>query len=219
MSFIGNAIGDVVGGITGANQQASAAQNAAATQASAAQAGINEDQRQFNIVQGLLSPFSTAGTQALTSFGNLSGTNGAQAQQGAISQLQQSPLYNSTMQAGQNAILQNASATGGLRGGNTQLALGQLGAQTLSGLVQNQLGNFNSLIGTGESAAAGTGTAAQNTGNAVSGLLQQQGAATAGGQIAAGNTTASSINSLASLFGALPSGTAGKVGGFLSGLF
>jgi hypothetical protein len=39
-------------------------------------------------------------------------------------------------------VLQNASATGGVRGGNTQGALYELGSNTLSDVIQNQIKNL-----------------------------------------------------------------------------
>ncbi len=52
-------------------------------------------------------------------------TTGMEAQQGAISGLEGSPIFQALARQGEDAILQNASATGGLRGGNVQGALGQ----------------------------------------------------------------------------------------------
>src|SRR5206468_3591196 len=51
------------------------------------------------------------------------GLNGPDAQQAAINRLQTMPAFTSALTLGENRILQNASATGGLRGGNTQGAL------------------------------------------------------------------------------------------------
>ena len=201
MSFVSNAIGKVLGGITGATQQVKAAENAASTQAGAAQAGITEQQRQFDALQKILGPFVNAGTGALGAQQNLLGLNGADQQAAAIKAIQESPAFTAAQQTGQNAILANASATGGLRGGNTQGALAQFSPQLLAQLIQQQFGNLGGLTALGQNAAAGVGNAGISTGNSIAQLLQQQGAATAGGQIAAGNLIPQSLNAGAGLLG------------------
>jgi hypothetical protein len=196
MSFIGNAIGKFVGGITGANQAADAAQSAAGTQAAAAQAGIDEQRRQFDALQQALAPYSNAGTSALAAQQNLLGLNGAGAQQTAINGIQSSPQFHALQQQGTNAILANASATGGLRGGSTQAALAQFSPQLLSQLIQQQYSNLGGLTSVGQNAAAGVGNAGMQTGSNIANLLQQQGAATAGGQIAQGSTARTAFGDL-----------------------
>jgi hypothetical protein len=101
----------------------------------------------------------------------------------AISALQASPTYTSALQSGQNAILANASATGGLRGGNVQSSLAQFSPALLAQTIQNQYANLGSLTNTGTSAASSLGAAQLGTASSIAQLLQQQGAATAGGQL------------------------------------
>ena len=196
MSFIGNTLGKIVGGITGANQQADAIKDASATQAASAQAGIDQQKQMLEAFQKVLSPFVTAGTGALGAQQNLLGLNGNDAQQSAISAIQASPQFTAMQKAGEDAILANASATGGLRGGNVQGALSQFSPALLSQIIQQQLGNLSGLTSMGENAAAGVGSANLNTGANIANLLQQQGAATAGGQIGAGSATANAFNKL-----------------------
>ena len=201
MSFLGNAIGHIIGGVTGANQQAAAAQQASQTQAASAQAGIDEQKRQFDAIQQLFAPYVNAGTGALGAQQNLIGLNGAAPQQSATNAIQQSPEYQALSQQGQNAILANASATGGLRGGNVQGALAQFQPQLLSQLINQQYGRLSGLTQLGQNSAAGQGNAGLQSGSNISNLLQQQGAATAGGQLAQGSSAASGFNTLAGLGG------------------
>ena len=196
MSFIGNAIGKVVGGITGANQQADAIKEGAATQAASAQAGIDQQKQMLEAFQKVLSPFVTAGTGALGAQQNLLGLNGNDAQQTAINGIATSPQFQALQQQGEDAILANASATGGLRGGNVQGALSQFSPALLTQLIEQQIGRLGGLSSMGENAAAGVGNAGLQTGQSVAGLLQQQGAATAGGQIAAGSTARTAFGDL-----------------------
>ena len=132
MSFIGDAIGSVFGGITGANQQAQAGQAAAASQSAAAQAGVDEQGRQFDALVELMSPYVQSGEAALAGQQGLLGLGGQDLQQQLVGNIESSPLFASLQQQGENAILQNASATGGLRGGNTQAALAQFRPQMLN---------------------------------------------------------------------------------------
>lgn len=179
-------IGRTIGKLTGAQDQADAAQSAAATQAASADKGIAAQQAALEQFRQTLAPFVNAGTGALTGQQNLLGLNGAGAQQTAISGLQSSPAYQALSQSGQDAILANASATGGLRGGNVQSALAQFQPALLAQLIQQQYSNLGNLSTMGANAAAGVGNAGMQTGSNVANLLQQQGAAMAGGQIAQG---------------------------------
>ena len=199
MSFIGK----LVGKLTGAQAQADAASAAATTQQAYAQSGIDEQNRQFDELVKLMQPFVQGGTGAFQSQQNLIGLGGADAQQQAIQALQQGPQFQAMEQAGQNAILQNASATGGLRGGNTQAALGQFSPQLLSQLIQQQYGQLGGIAQMGQSAATGQASAGMQTGNNIANLLQQQGAAGAGGQLAQGGVASSGFGSLMNIGGML----------------
>lgn len=192
MSFIGKAIGK----ITGADSAARAAESAGRTQAASAQAGIDEQRRQFDALQAIMQPFVQAGTGALTGYQDLLGMNGQGTQAAAIDTLRQSPQFGALQRSGHEAILQNASATGGLRGGNVQSALAQFDPALLSALIDQQYSRLGGLAGLGQNAAAGVGNAGLISGNSVSNLLQQQGAARAGGQIAQGNVARTGFGDL-----------------------
>ncbi|PTB28839.1 hypothetical protein C9I56_11150 [Paraburkholderia caribensis] len=218
-----------VGTVAGAAIQGSAANSAADTQAAAQQAGIDEQKREFDNVQGLLKPYVDAGTGALTGYNgalgqygsalqqlnNLTGANGANAQQTALTGLTSNPYYKTAMNLGQQSILQSASATGGLRGGNTTSTLGYLPSQVLTATMQQQIGNlgtslsgiqglmggYGQLLGIGENAAAGTGNAGIQTGNNITALLGAQGASQAGGILGAGNAASGAINGFSTYLG------------------
>src|SRR5207244_2450204 len=133
----------------------------------------------------------------------LNGINGPDAQAKAIAQLQNSPEFSATMQQGNNNILQNAAATGGLRGGNTQAALSQFGMGTLSNLINQQYQRLGGTVGIGQASAAGQASAGQQNANAISGLLGQQGAALAGGQLAQGQQAGNIASALGQGIGTL----------------
>jgi hypothetical protein len=170
--------------------QQSAASTAAGAQTAASEAGIAEQRRQFDAVRKLLEPYVGAGTSAIGAQQNLIGLGGAAEQQKAITALQQSPQFQMLQQQGENALLQNASATGGLRGGNLQAALAQFRPQLLSQLIESQYGKLGALSGLGQASAAGQAAAAQQTGSDIATLLGQQGAAQAGSALASGQAQA-----------------------------
>lgn len=184
---------DFLGEITGANAKGRAAVRAGETQATAAQQGIDETKRQFDALVNLMQPYVSAGTGALSAQQRLLGLGTPDEQAAAIAQLQQSPMFQALTQQGENAILSQASATGGLRGGNTQAALAQFRPQVLSSVIQDQLAGLGNLSRMGQASAVGQASAGMEQGANVANLLGQAGAARAGGIIGQGNARANAF--------------------------
>ena len=134
----------------------------------------------------MMAPYLEAGTGALSAQQALAGLGTPEEQEQAIAQLQASPQYEALTGAGEEAMLQRASATGGLRGGDIQGALAQFRPQMLSQLIESQYGKLGGLTNIGQASAGMQAGAGQATGSNIANLLQQRGAATAGGQMAAG---------------------------------
>ena len=197
--------GIAVGGSTliSGMMQADAASSAAGIQGAAAQAGIEEQRRQFDTVQKLLKDYTEAGPGALAAQQTLLGLKGPEAERAAIERISGGETYKALAAQGENALLQQASATGGLRGGNIQAALGQFRPQLLSSLIDQQYGRLGGMTSLGQASAAGVGAAGMQTGANVSNLLGQQGAAQAGAEIAQGKA-----------FSAIPSAISGGLGLF-----
>jgi hypothetical protein len=204
--------GIAVGGATliSGMAQADAAKSASETQAGAAQSGIQEQRRQFDAVQKLLAPYVSAGAPALEQQQAFLGLKGPEAERAAIGRISGGETFKALAKQGEEALLQQASATGGLRGGNIQAALGQFRPQLLSSLIEQQYGRLGGLTSLGQQSAAGVGTAGMQTGTNVAKLLSEQGAATAGGQLAE-----------AKAYGAIPAAISGGLGifGGLGGKF
>jgi hypothetical protein len=225
--------GIAIGGATliSANQQANAAKSAAAAQGAASQAGINEQRAQFDAMQKILAPYVSAGTTAIQGLAPyaaagapaleqqqaLLGLKGPEAERAAIERIRSGETFQALAGQGEEALLQRASATGGLRGGNVQGALAQFRPALLSSLIEQQYGRLGGMTALGQettsnvarlgqASAAGTGAAAQTTGTNIATLLGQQGAAQAGADIAQGKA-----------FAAIPSAISGGLGIF-SGL-
>lgn len=191
----------VVGGVMSSQAQKKAAKSAASAQSESSQAGIDEQRRQFDAIQELMKPYVNAGTQGLSGQQDLLGLNGNQAQQNAINNISNSAEFQTYLNQGENAIRQNASATGGLRGGNTQAALSQFSPQLLNQMIEQRYSNLGGLTSLGQNAAAGVGNAGVQSANNISNLLQSVGQAQAGSALAQGQAKANMWNSVSSAIG------------------
>ena len=193
--------GSIITGMMASDAQESAAQTAAGAQTQSSAASIAETRRQFDLVQKLLEPYVGAGASALGAQQALLGLSGTEAQRQAISALETSPQFEALARQGETAMLQQASATGGLRGGNIQAALAQYRPQLLSQMIENQFSKLGTISGLGQASAAGTGAAAQTAGGTIANLLQQQGQAAAGAALASGQAQAQMWGNVGSSIG------------------
>ena len=200
---------------------------------------INELRGQYGGAENLFAPYINAGSNALGGQLDLAGLNGPEAQSTAIAALEGSPEFQARIQQGENALLQNASATGGLRGGNTQAALAQFRPRVLSDLINNQYSRLGGLAGSGLNTAGAQANLGQALGSNIASLLGGNasnraniltGAAGSIGNLLTGNATnqgnllagqAADIGSLlrgnAANQANLATGTAGNIGNLLSG--
>ena len=203
----------VVGGsqLIGSSMQADAASEAAGIQAGAAGAGIAEQRRQFDALQKLLKPYTEVGVPALEAQQAFLGLKGPEAEQAAIERISGGETFKSLAQQGEEALLQRASATGGLRGGNIQGALAQFRPQLLNSLIEQQYGRLGGLVKTGQASAAGVGAAGMESGTNVANLLGQSGAAQAGGVLGEAKAYGQLFNLPAQMLG-FQYGAGGKAG-------
>jgi hypothetical protein len=193
-----------------ASKGAAASKAAAAQQATAQGSAIEVQNAQFQQIQELLRPYVEAGkpdlTQpyvqagpgALQGMQGLAGLRGAAEQQAAIDQIKQGAQFQELARQGEQGILQNASATGGLRGGNVQAALAQFRPALLNQLIESQYGKLagltqlgststENLLRLGQASAAGVGAAGQASAQNIGNLYAAQGAAQAGGLMGQAN--------------------------------
>jgi hypothetical protein len=206
--------GLVVGGsqLIGGLVQSRSAGRAAEAQTEAAERGIEEQRRQFDAVQALLKPYVDIGVPALEQQQALIGLGGPEAQRAAIAALESGESYQAKVRQGEEALLQSASATGGLRGGNIQGALGQFRPAMLQAEIDRQYGRLAGLTTLGQQSAAGVGTAGIQTGARISGLESDIGSAQAGGELASGRALSGVFNLPAQFLG-LQYGMRGGTGG------
>lgn len=195
--------GAVIGGVM---------QNNASGKAADAAAGGSKDAMMMQLLmqkklEKLLKPYNDAGVAGLGGQLDLLGLNGNDAQAASISALEKSPQFTSLIKSGENALLQNASATGGLRGGNTSAALAQFRPQMLSQIIESQYGKLAGLSALGENAAAQTGNNMTNSTNQISGLIANAGQIQGQGIIAQGQGYADMFGGIAKGIGQYMGGT------------
>jgi hypothetical protein len=183
--------------VIGAGVSIYSSNKASKTQRQAADRTVEEQRAAREQMRTLLNPYVSAGTPALQSQMAALGLSGPEAQQAYVTQQEQNPLFQSLAQQGETAILQNASATGGLRGGNVQGALAQFRPALLNQFLEQQYSRLGDLTKIGQASAAGVGasgvTSATNIGNAYT----QAGQAQAGGALASANAFNQALGTVA----------------------
>lgn len=127
--------------------------------------------------------------------------DGRSAQARAIADLENSPIFQALVRQGEDSILQNASATGGVRGGNVQGALTQFRPAMLNQQIQQRFAQLGGITQMGQNSAAGAGTAGMGAAGNIATLLQQKGAAQAGGAMAQGNAWGGLLNGISTNIG------------------
>ena len=180
--------------IGGSLIKGSAAKKASNIEAASLQAGVDETRAAREELRALLQPYTEAGGPALQAQMAALGLAGPEAQQAYVSGQEQSPLFQSLAQQGEEAILQQASATGGLRGGNVQGALAQFRPALLNQFLEQQYGRLGGMTSLGQQSAAGVGTAGMQSAGSIADLLAQGGAARAGAKLGAANAWQQSLS-------------------------
>lgn len=175
-----------VGSVASSAIGASAAKKAGRAQVQAADLGVAEQRAAREELRKLLEPYTAAGTPALQAQMAALGLRGPEEQAAFVAQQEQSPIFQALAQRGEEAILQQASATGGLRGGNVQGALAQFRPALLNQFLEQQYNRLGGMTALGQQSAAGVGTAGMQSANSISELLAQAGQARAGAALGAG---------------------------------
>jgi hypothetical protein len=190
--------------IGGSLIKGSAAKKASNIEAASLQAGVDETRAAREELRTLLQPYTEAGGPALQAQMAALGLYGPQMQQEYFTEQEKSPIFQGLAQQGEEAILQQASATGGLRGGNVQGALAQFRPQLLNQFLEQQYGRLGGMTQLGQRSAAGVGAAGMDAAGSIAELLGKRGEAQAGGALARGKMFSDIL---------------GEVGGIGKGLF
>jgi hypothetical protein len=204
----------VVGGYMSSKAQEGAAETAAGAQQASTEASIAEQRRQFDAMQELLAPYVAAGEPAIQQMGVLAGLGAPGEQQAAIAAIEQSPLFQAQVRQGEEALLQQASATGGLRGGNIQAALAQYRPQMLQQALETQYNRLAGLGQMGQASAAGQAAQGMQSAADIGNLLQQSGQAQAQAALASGQAQAQMWGNIAGSIGTVAGMSKGSFGKF-----
>jgi hypothetical protein len=191
-----------VGALGSAALGASAASKAGKAQVAAADKGVEEQRAAREEMRRLLEPYVAAGGPALEAQMGALGLRGPEAQQAYVAGQEQSPIFQALARQQEESILQNASATGGLRGGNVQGALAQFRPALLNQFLEQQYGKLGGMTALGQQSAAGVGAAGQQSAGAIADLFGQAGAARAGSALGVGRALSGPFN-LASTLGGM----------------
>jgi hypothetical protein len=207
MSFV--TVAAVAGGATivGGILQANAAQNAANTEAGAANNATSVQQQEFNQVQANEAPYRAAGTAALSQMQNPA------FQQGFTSgDFYTQPGYQFALQQGQNALNAQEAAGGTYTSGAGLAATDAYNVGMANQQYQQAFQNFNTTnslnygrLSTLASLGAGANTtqasAGANAANQIGTNLQNAGEAQAAGQVGTANAATNSIQGLSQAYG------------------
>jgi hypothetical protein len=223
------------GALIGSN----AAENAADTQADAANRASDLQMQQFQQMQQNLAPYMQLGTSTIPMLQKMLGgdrLNTPFSFNPTMQQLEQTPGYQFTLQQG-NKALDNAMAAKGLSLSGAQLKgldayNTGLASQTFQQQYQNALQNFNTnygqaadqynraagLVGLGQNAAAGVGNAGLQTASNVGNNIMGGANALASGQIGSANALSGGLSGLAgnSLLYSMLKGNTAPAGLYLS---
>lgn len=142
--------------------------------AEASREAIKFQKQSFDYIKNLIAPYEQGGQKSFNATLDLLGL-GTGSQQEAIDKLTNQDYFKTLVSQGEQALLQNASATGGLRGGNTQAALAQFRPSMIQQLVQQQLGNLGGITATGMQGVSALSGASANSANTMSNIAMQNG--------------------------------------------
>lgn len=183
-----------VGSIASSAIGAGAAKSAGQAQEQAAMMGVAEQRAAREELARRLEPYAAAGGPALQAQMAALGLRGSEAEAAYVQRQAESPTFQALAKQGEEALLQQASATGGLRGGNIQGALAQFRPSLLNQFLQQRYTNLGGITSLGQQSAAGIGTAGMQTAGAIGDLLGQAGAARAGAALGSAQAWGNTLN-------------------------
>lgn len=186
-----------LGSVIGGNAQKKGSQKATDATVAALNNGI-ATQNAFNAqTRTDYMPYTNAGTGAIERLAGL--TSGTMDPAKLSETIMGDPLYDSIYNNGEEALLQNASATGGIRGGNTQRGLADFGADTMAKVYQQILANLGNVANLGLGAQGNVTGAGQSVANNVATAQTDIGRAKAGNYLTKAGINAQNWNNAGGL--------------------
>lgn len=175
----------------------------------------------FDPINAGLSPVMGLATQGAGALSNLLGLGGGD-MASVFAGLKESPIYQSLMHNGEEAVLQNASATGGLRGGNVQHSLAGLGTDVLAKTYQMMVDNLMGATELGSKTGLGLGALGGDQARLNAQLQKQKADAQADALTGRANVAAGMYGDYSGIAGTIANaatGNFGAGGGGMSGFF
>lgn len=204
----------IVKGIFGGGD---AAGDAADAQLAGTQSGIAEQRRQFDVSQGLAQPAIEAGDVSREALLATLGLGTPEAQLQSFEQFRETPGFQFAQDQGEQAILRNQAAIGGLGGGRVRQELQKQGI----GFGSQQFGNFQNrlaaLAGSGQTGAQNLAQLGQTTSGNISNLMQAGGQAQASGILGAQQANAGLASQLIGVGGGALAGSGALGAGMAAG--
>jgi hypothetical protein len=180
------------GNILSGNAQKQAAQ----AQAQAALAAQQTQMEMFNQGMAATRPYREFGQQAL---GGLQSFMTPEGQMQMMDQYSQSPMFQQQLEAGSENVLRNQAATGALRTGQTDFALGSLPMQMQQQYMGDQFNRLSSMAGMGLGSAQQVLPSAIQTGANIGNMQMAQGQAQGQANAAMGNMFGQTMGQLGGL--------------------
>ena len=177
------------------------ARDAAAAQIEAAEASQAELRRQFDVQQENLRPFRELTLPALEKISAFTGASGVEAQEEAFREFRGSPGQQFLRDRAERSLLRNASAIGGLGGGNIRKALQEQAVGLAQQDFSTQFNRLAGLAGIAQTTTAQQGQLGQQFAGDISSTLTQAANARAAGQQAQQQATSNLVGTAAGLAG------------------
>lgn len=201
--------------IGGSLIQGAASKKAAKQMAKAMQAGVKSIEATQEELRGIFDPYMGAGESALgQQLASLGLVGGPRAERQYVAGVERSPIFQALAQQGEEAMLQNAAATGGLRGGNIQGALAQFRPSLLNQFLNQRYEQLGGLTRGGLQASTSLGSGLAGTAGSIADLIAGGGVAQGRGTLAAGQAYGNALgtfgNALGGLFGGGGGGGSGR---------
>lgn len=156
-----------------------------------------------NVAGAFMQPYAQQGANAYNMQANLAGANGMPAQQQAFDNYQQSPEQAYLRQQGEQALLRNQAAIGGLGGGNVRQELQRQGIGMAAQDYDNSFNRLGGLSNMGMQAAGNMSNIASNAANFGANAYMNTGQNLAQGRTNAGNQIANAAGTAGSALGNL----------------
>jgi hypothetical protein len=208
-----------IGGLIGAGKAKKASRRAETAQLDYLNKALAEQTRQFDMTQANFAPAQSLLAPSARGLGDLAGLNGDDALQLALDGIKSGPLFQQMYDTGEEAVLQNASATGGIRGGNTQASLADFGADTLNQALLAQLAQLGQTANIGMGATGSVAQFGENNAANVGNLYGNMGQVRAGGLLTRGGINSQMWNNAGSFLDEIGQAAASAGSGGTASIF